>query len=153
MLRDTRDLGPRTLVHNSVFYFWDNERNVYISTSRQNVSFGIDHKNLSYKRYMAMTGKVFSNTTGYHIIRDAIITAISANTRGIANCKFNIRKNGGTDVTTVELTGANGTVEDDLSILLEKGDWIQAEIDFNNPGDKASNPELLIEVAWRHNES
>jgi len=153
MLRDTRNIGPRTLVYNSNLYYWDITRNTWVSVGRQNISFGIDHKNLSYKRYMAMTGKVFSNTSGYRLIRDAMITAVSANTQGTANCKFNIRKNGGTDVTTVELTGAAGTVEDNLSILLEKGDWIQAEIDFNNTGDKANFPEICVEIAWRYDAS
>ena len=149
MLRDTRNLGPRTLIHNSVFYFWDNVRNTYLSVGRQNVSFGINHRNLSYRRYMAVTGKVFSNTTGYRLMRDAIITAISANTQGIANCNFIIKKNGGTDVTTVSLSGADGKIKDGLNISLDQGDWVQAEIDFDNPGDKASFPELLVEIAWR----
>jgi len=147
MLRDTRYVGPRMVIENSILYFWDITRNKYISTGRHNISYGIDHVNISNKRYMKITGNSPSNATGYRILRDAIITAISINTKDVSNCKFNIKKNYGMNLMTAVLLNNNGMVMDDLNISIDKNDWLQAEIDFEI-GEKADFPELIIELAW-----
>lgn len=149
MLRDNV-VDTERLNQNSdgILIFYDRSRSVWISISREVISFGIDHRNISSSRWMQMSGKVLSNTSGYKIPRDGIITSISIQSQNNTTCDFRIRKNGNTsNLHTTSLTNQSGKSDDNLNININSDDWLQVLLDINN-GD-IDYPVLSIEVAWR----
>ncbi len=148
MLRDTVE-KPRTQTYNGILYHYDSSRSKWLSYSRQLIGFGIHHKNISHPQFMKMSGGVNSRVSGYSLVREAVITSVTIQTKSIsANCDFKLQKNGtGLDVTTFNLTGVSSLSLDNLNIDLNKDDWIQM---LASPVVGITNyPELLIELAWR----
>jgi len=116
--------------------------------ARENVSFSLSHKNLSNNRWMFLTGRTLSNTTGYKIPRPATIVSITIQTQTNTTCDFKIKKNGNTDVTSISLTNEDSKVINNLNEQINENDWIQALLEISS-GNVVDYPVLLVEVAWR----
>lgn len=120
-----------------------------LSVTRENISFGVNHRNISGKRWLKTTGSVVSTSTGYKIPRDAVITSITIETENIVtDARFNIRRNSLTsNIHTSTLQIASEIIEDNLNYNINKGDYLQlflwvvsGNVDF---------PVISIELAWR----
>lgn len=147
----TDNIRPLYLIpsNDGVLKFFDSSRSKTLSVSRETLSFGINHRDISGKRWMNMTGKVNSLATGYKILRDATITSITVQTQNIiTEARFNIRVNGvDTNLHTSTISSAKGIIEDNLNYDINKGDYLQlfmsvliGNVDF---------PIVMIEIAWR----
>ena len=147
----TDNIRPLYLIpsNDGILKFFDSSRSKTLSVSRETLSFGINHRDISGKRWMNMTGKVNSLTTGYKILRDATITSITVQTQNIiTEARFNIRVNGvDTNLHTSTISSAKGIIEDNLNYDINKGDYLQlfmsvliGNVDF---------PIVMIEIAWR----
>jgi hypothetical protein len=120
-----------------------------LSVARENLTFGVDHKNVSGKRWLKTTGNVVSSITGYKIPRDATITAITIETQNIViDGRFNIRTNGSnTNIHTTQLSSEIEKIEDNLNYNINKGDYVQVFL-WVVSGD-VDYPVVTIEMAWR----
>jgi len=152
MLRDTlpKRSGGTTFNQTSdgILLFFDTGRTKWLSTSRENIVFGINHKNLTDERYMFLSGKVVTSSTGLRVPRNATITSISVQTKNLAIGTFRVRRNDVvTDLTTLTLASEQGKSQDNLSIDINKDDWIQV---IMSPGaGQIDFPVLNLELAWR----
>jgi len=151
MLRDTvRKSGGGTTFNQTsdgILLFYDTNRTKWLSTSREVFSFGIDHRNITSERYMETVG-VITSSTGIRIPRNASITSIAVQTSNVATGVFRIRKNDVvTDIATLSLTSEQGKTQDNLSLDIDKDDWIQV---LASPGaGQIDFPVLTLEIAWR----
>lgn len=148
MLRDTFTQVVQPLyTFNGVLMYFDPDRQKWLSVGRQFLNFGLDNKNIGANRWLSVVGKSYSNTTGYRLIRNATITAVSIQTQHNTNCMFSIKKNfNAPSILDIILNNETGKEMDNLNFDLDKGDILQVLIES---GSNLNYPELLIEFAWR----
>lgn len=134
--------------NDGLLYHFDMNRSKWLSVNRETLSFGINAKNITGKRYMS-TGKLYSNLSGQKLLRDITITGISVQT-GNVQCTFNVHlhKNSNTNsIYSVSLFNEASKVVDNINFDASKDDFIQMSIENNNIG--VSYPEVMIEYSWR----
>jgi len=149
MLRDTiPGLAAQLRQDNGLLLFYDLYRSKWISAARENLTFGINHRNIANDRWLALISGTYSDVTGYRIPRNATITAITAQTQNLSNCVFRIRKNSSPlNIISISLIGEVGKSNDDLDIDLSQDDYLQCYIEVTS-GD-VDFPTILLELAWR----
>jgi len=131
-----------------IILFFDTTRNKMISITRENITFGINHKNITGERWLQTTSNIPTNILGYKIPRNGTITAITAQTQNIANCDFEIKKNNAISaIYTMSLNNLSEKINDNLSIDVNFGDFIQAKLLVNS--NAVDHPLILLEIAWR----
>jgi hypothetical protein len=150
MLRDI--IRPGTpLIQNvdGILMFEDSTRNKVLSVTRENLSFGIDHRNISGKRWLKTSGNVVSSLVGYKIPRDATITSITIETQNIVtDARFNIRKNNSiSNIHTTNLLLESEIIEDNLNYNINKGDYLQLYLWVVS--GNVDYPVVTVELAWR----
>lgn len=102
--------------------------------------------------YLNFTGDIASNTVGYHLPRNAMITSItvaSSTTMGSnTGCSFQVRKNGSTTAlgTYAIPSGASNKAYTGLNILLSAGDALQTYVAASS---NIANPCITVELVWR----
>lgn len=133
---------------NGILQFYDVSRSRWLSVTRHNICFGLDHKNITDDRWFNMTGTVGSNTSGYRIPRDCIITCITVQSQNNASCNIIVRKNDVTStITSVSLSSEKGKTSDNLDVELDADDRIQLFLQITS--GNVDYPEVIIELAWR----
>jgi hypothetical protein len=149
MLRDiTRPGIPLTQNSEGILLFNDTSRNKMISVSRENVSFGIKHKNITGNRWLQTTANIPSNILGYKIPRNGTITSVTIQTQNISNCDFEIKKNNViTSIHTLSLVNEVEKINDNINIDINIGDFLQCQL-LVNSGD-VDYPLIFLEIAWR----
>lgn len=150
MLRDTvTRIGPTIKVNGDgdILYYYDTKRSKYLSIYRLEYGFGIQNRNISHPRLMAMSGGVKASYAGYPIPRNSTIISISGRTTNNSNCSFQILKNG-TNVGSLSFTNVKISYDNDIDIDLDSGDYIQI---LANPISGVINfPEINLEISWRY---
>ena len=145
MLRDTLQPVPLKQV-NGILYLYDSSRSKWISTLRQVVGFGINHKNVKSPRWMGLIGKVKTPYSGYRIPRDGVITAVTVQLSQNGSATFQIRKNSSSIIHTLTLSSQNGLTQDSLDIEINSGDYLQCRV---MPSPSVSYPIVMVEISWR----
>lgn len=140
---------PLTQNVNGILYFEDTTRGKVLSVARENLTFGINHRDVSGKRWLKTTGNVVSSITGYKVPRDATITAITIETQNVVvDGRFNIRTNSSaSNIHTTQLLSVSEKIEDNLNYNINKGDYVQVFL-WVVSGD-VDYPVVTIEMAWR----
>jgi len=153
MLTDnTYQGGDTSLVINDegINVFIDPTRNnKELSISRDNILFGINHKDITGKRWMKLSSGVVSISSGYKVPRNATITAMTIQTQNnVDEARFNIRTNNQIEnLHTANLTSSKDLIEDNLNIDIYKGDYIQLFLSVLV--GKVDYPVVNVEIAWR----
>lgn len=148
MLLDNIQGNSRIKISNGFVMLYDASRSSWISATRENVGFGLNNHNISGGRYLKMVGDVYSNITGYKMLRPAIITGFSVQTRDIGYANFNIKKNKNTgNIYQYVLNGESGGSTNSLNISLDKDDYLQLYTEVTS--GLISYPECLLEICWR----
>lgn len=133
---------------NGILLFYDNSRSKNLSVTRESLTYGVDHKNISGDRWLQLTGQIPTNILGYKVPRNGTITAITVQTQNIATCNFYIRKNNSvTNIYTSSLVGVSNKVDDNLNVDINQGDFLQTLLSVG--GGVVDYPILLLEIAWR----
>ena len=149
MLTDTivRDQAFRQ-DSNGILQLFDSSRSQWLSVTRSNIYFGINHSNVSCNRWFDSIASVGSNTSSYRIPRNCTITSITIQSQNIANAEIGIRKNNiTTDITNIPLSHESGKTLDNLNIELNQNDNIQVFLHVNT--GNIDYPVVNIELAWR----
>ena len=134
---------------NGNLYYHDASRSKYLSVNRATFIFGIDNKNIFGERYMSVEGKVRAMVTGIKLPRNGTIISLTAQSQNNTVSSFHIRKNNlDTNITTLQVSGTNGDVIDNLNVDVEKKDWLQAFLSVDDD-DTINYPILTVEIAWR----
>ncbi len=130
---------------NGLLLLYDTGRSKWVSAARESIEYGIHHAHVNMDRYMRVGG-VYSNVNGYLVRRAATLTSLAVRCKAAVNATFLVRKNGGTAVTSVALTGEVSKIVDNLDFSLTAGDWLQVflQIDSGSVG----YPIVFIEIAW-----
>lgn len=134
---------------NGLLYHFDINRSKWLSVNRETMSFSINAKNVTGKRYMAIADKFYSNVTGKKLLRNSTITAISVQTNNIqCTCQINLHKNkNSTSIYSINLVNENSKIIENINFDLLENDFIQVSIENNSTG--INYPEILIEYCWR----
>lgn len=152
MLIDNKIIERPLYMMNGVLMYFDPMRIKYLSVDRQILCFGLDNKNIFGKRWLSLAGKVYSNCSGYNLLRNACITAVSVQTQLNTTCMFSIKRNNN-EITLLDiiLNNESSKIMDNLNFDLQKGDFIQVEIlkDEVTSSNNLNYPELILELAWR----
>ncbi len=131
-----------------IILFLDTTRGKTISVARENLTFGIKHKNISGSRWLQTTGNIPTNILGYKIPRNGTITAATAQTQNLSNCDFEIKRNNNIIILhTLNLINVVEKIDDNLNIDVNQGDFLQVEL-LTNSGD-VDYPLIFLEIAWR----
>ncbi|MCG8754183.1 hypothetical protein [Tenacibaculum finnmarkense] len=130
---------------NGILYIYDGTRAKWLSVDRTMVGWGRNNANTG-NEYLRQFNGAQSNRNGWRMIRNATITAISAQTDINQTWTLEIRKNDGTTaIASLTITNQQGNHNNTLNIDVNEGDFIQAYCN----GTNVSHPETLIEIAWR----
>ncbi|WCC43140.1 hypothetical protein PJJ26_04780 [Tenacibaculum finnmarkense] len=130
---------------NGILYIYDGTRAKWLSVDRTMVGWGVNNANTG-NEYLRQFNGAQSNRNGWRMIRNATITAISAQTDINQTWILEIRKNDGTTaIASLTITNQQGNHNNTLNIDVNEGDFIQAYCN----GTNVSHPETLIEIAWR----
>lgn len=133
---------------NGLLQFYDVSRSRWLSVTRHNILFGIDHKNIVDDRWFKMVGNVVSNASGYRVPRNCIVTCISVQSQNSSDCNIRVRKNDSdSNITSVTLSSESGKTSDSLNIELSQNDWVQLLLQVTS--GNVDYPEVVLELAWR----
>lgn len=131
-----------------IILFEDTTRSKSLSITRENLSYGINHKNIIGERWLQTTSNIPTNILGYKIPRNGTITAITAQTQNITDCYFEVKKNNAiSTIYTMNLINVSEKIDDNLNIDVNLGDFIQTKLSVNS-GD-VDYPLIYLEIAWR----
>lgn len=133
-----------------ILYNFDEGRSKWLSVNRETMTFSVNAKKISGKRYMALNGIFYSNSSGKKLLRDAVITTIGVQT-GNFQCTFdiNIHKNNSDNIIySVSLLNEPSKIIENINFDLNKNDYIQVSLD-NSDVVNVSYPEIIIEYCWR----
>jgi hypothetical protein len=134
--------------NDGLLYHFDINRSKWLSVNRETMDFGINAKNIKGKRYMASTGRFYSNLSGSNLLRDATITSISIQTSNIGSFDINLHKNKiNNSIYSISINNDNSKIVDNINFDLFRGDFLQVSLDNNNIA--INYPEILIEYCWR----
>jgi len=127
--------------------FFDLSRSKWVSGSRYQSTFSIDHKSVSHSQWMDFHD-VPSNINGDIIARNALIVSTTVRCRNNATGTFKIRRNGDlTSLVEVSLSSEGIKVVNDLDIELDASDFLQVFLD--NIVGSVDYPVIQVEVAYR----
>ncbi|MCD8451985.1 hypothetical protein LNI90_07800 [Tenacibaculum dicentrarchi] len=130
---------------NGILYIYDGTRMKWLSVDRTMIGWGRDSNNTT-DQYLRQFNGAPSNKNGWRMIRNATITAITAQTDIDQTWTLEIRKNDGTTaIASLIMTNQQGNHNNILNIDVNEGDFIQAYCN----GTSVDFPETLIEIAWR----
>lgn len=85
-----RDVVPFITRQNSVgiLLYYDQFRNKWLSASRDNYVFGIDHRNINHERWILVDSRIPTNILGFRVTRDGTITAASVETQNLTTADW-----------------------------------------------------------------
>ncbi|SOU86649.1 hypothetical protein [Tenacibaculum dicentrarchi] len=130
---------------NGILYIYDGTRMKWLSVDRTMIGWGRDNNNTT-DQYLRQFNGAPSNKNGWRMIRNATITAITAQTDIDQTWTLEIRKNDGTTaIASLIMTNQQGNHNNILNIDVNEGDFIQAYCN----GTSVDFPQTLIEIAWR----
>lgn len=128
-----------------ILYVFDGSRSKWLSVDRVMIGWGRNSNNTT-DEYLRQFNGSLSDENGWRMIRNGTITAITAQTNASSSWTLEIRKNDDiTNILILDLTSEEGKHNNNVNIDVNEGDFIQA---FCN-GTDISNPQTLIEIAWR----
>lgn len=134
-------------------YLFDETRNCWISTTRFYLEFG--DNGAMPDGFLKIIANINDPESSYLMIRDAVITAISATiTRNKSGSwpGFNLLKDyvdmGPSDETDTEFDTALEVVRDELNWHINKNQRLSCYMWSSNPPPK--NPHVWVEGAWRY---
>ena len=128
--------------------YYDNTENQWVSISRDTVKFGLDSRRITHDMWLKCVGGIYTTVSGYKLIRDSFITAISVQMTEPCSCLFELYKNEDTTpFYSVEIVSDDSIVEDNIREPLTKGDYVRAYSRVNS--GYIMYPELVVEYCWR----
>ena len=87
-----------------------------------------------------------SINSGWRMIRDGTITAITVQSNADQTYTVEIRKNDSVNMeTSLTVTNNQGNQNTAINIDFDEGDFLQCYLD----GNSIDYPQVLIEIAWR----
>lgn len=132
----------------NILYIKDNNRNKWLSTDKQTLSFG--KKGLTNNQYLRYFGGVIpSNKNSLRVVRNACIVSLSAQFHNLGTGTFYIRKNNtNTTITSLDVINDYGNGDTNINIDVDEGDVLQCY--FDSPSSSIKDPIITIELSWRY---
>lgn len=128
-----------------IMYAYDDTRSKWLSIDRTMIGWG-RNAIITSSEYLRQYNGALSSDNGWRMIRDATITAITAQTNSDTSWILEIRKNDDpANILTLELTTESGKHNNLVNVDVAEGDFIQAYCN----GTSVDYPQTLIEIAWR----
>lgn len=149
MLRDTivgRDSNLKQ--EDGVLYYWDVSRGKWVGVFRETLSFTHNRGNIPVDLWLRIRDKMPSNIIGYSVVRDSVITTVSARGENPLNATFRYRRNGvSTNLVNLTLTNEQAKSQNSLNINLDAGDYIQCFMEVDS--GTVDYPIADVEIAAR----
>ncbi len=137
--------GQMFVADDGLLYAYDEVRAKWLSVDRTMFGWG-RNTNTVTDEYLRQYNGTPSDNTGWRMIRDGTITAITVQTDAAESCTIEIRKNDTvTIISSLTLTNEEGRHDNTINIDFNEGDFLQC---FLN-GTDIDFPQVLIEIAWR----
>jgi len=116
----------------------------WVSVDRQTLTFSRNRRKIQ-SRYLEFAN-IPSSIHSLSLMRNSTITAISVMSENPRDAWFRIRKNGSpTNIHSIQLSGVNSRIRDNITIDLTKGDYLQVYLEVIS-GD-VDFPVMVIEYA------
>ena len=139
--------GQFHVASDGLLYTFDSTRNKWLSVDRNLVGWGRNSGSASNEFLRQFNGSL-SDTNGWRMIRNGTITAITVQSNNVDTFDIQIRSNdNAAPITTFTVTNAEGDHDTTLNIDFNEGDFLQCFLPAVPGG--VSNPQVLIEIAWR----
>ncbi len=137
--------GQFFVANDGLLYAYDVNRNVWLSVDRKMISWGRNSTNTT-NEYLRQINGALSNNSGWRMIRNGRITAISVQGDTNQTYTIEIRRNDTNIVlTSINVQNSQGNHDAAVNVDFEEGDFLQCYLNGNN----IEYPQVLIEIAWR----
>ena len=133
------DAGQLFMGDDGILYTYDATRAKWLS---------VDRTLLNWESAVSALSTAYIGASGIRLVRDATITAITAQSGSIlaAGWSIEVRKNGLTgDILTLNISGQEGNHNNSTDIDVNEGDYLRVYCN----GLLVVFPQALIEIAWR----
>lgn len=140
-------VNPPIQVDENLLWVYDSSRSKWLSVDRMTAISG--RKGRAKNVYLRLIEGQASNLTGYRMVRDGTITAISAQTRGNETWTLKVQVNG-SDVASLAMSNEMGNHDTSINVDVNEGDLVQFYAETTTfLGIK--DPFVWAEIAWRNN--
>jgi hypothetical protein len=130
-----------------ILYIYDGTRSKWLSVSRFMVGWG-NTGNVTATTYLNQFSSSSSLNNGWKMMRDGTITGITVQSNTAQTWTLQIRKGDfAAPITSLVITAAAGGTSILENIDVSAGDFLQAVVSASS--GNVSNPQVLIEIAWR----
>lgn len=137
--------GEFFVANDGLLYAYDPTRTKWLSVDRFNVFWGRNSANTT-NEYLRQINGAQSNNTGWRMIRNGTITAISVQGNANQTYTVQIRKNDTTTtVISITVNNSQGAHSTTINIDFDEGDFLQC---FLN-GTSIDYPQVMLEISWR----
>ncbi|CAL2105162.1 conserved hypothetical protein [Tenacibaculum sp. 190524A02b] len=137
--------GEFFVANNGLLHAFDATRSKWLSVDRFNVFWGRNSNNTT-NQYLRQINGAQSNNTGWRMIRNGTITAISVQGNINQTYTVEIRKNDtATVITSITVTNSQGNHDTTINIDFNEGDFLQCYLN----GTSIDYPQVMVEIAWR----
>ena len=137
--------GEFHVATDGLLYTYDENRTKWLSVDRTMIGWGRKSNKVT-NDYLRQIDGTDSDKTGWRMIRNGTITAITV--QGDANQTYSIqiRKNNvATAIATLTVTNAQGNHSTTINTDFDEGDFLQCYLN----GNSIDFPQVLIETTWR----
>ena len=143
-----------------LLYAYDGTRDKWLSVDRNLIGWGRNSDNAGLtdpngtinpplnngRAYLRQFNGAQSINSGWRMIRDGTITAITVQSNADQTYTVEIRKNDSVNMeTSLTVNNNQGNQNTAINIDFDEGDFLQCYLD----GNSIDYPQVLIEIAWR----
>jgi hypothetical protein len=143
--------GGQLCVVNGLLYVYDQTRLKWLSVGRDLIAFG--RKGLSRNTWLSFYGgSLPSNNSGLRLMRNGVITGMSAQTDTAivnGNADVHVKRNDSTsNISTITiLSGTSGASDINYNIDIYKDEFLQCYLEKNTTGD-VEDIMVMVEIAY-----
>uniref|UniRef100_UPI0026226DF9 hypothetical protein n=1 Tax=uncultured Polaribacter sp. TaxID=174711 RepID=UPI0026226DF9 len=137
--------GEFHVADDGLLYSYDATRSKWLSVDKNMIGWGRSTAGTTNEYLRQYNGTVSLNT-GWRMIKDGTITAITVQSNANQTYTIQIRKNDATaTIASLGVTSAQGNHDTTINVDFEEGDFLQCYLS----GSSIDYPQVLIEIAWR----
>ena len=139
-------LDGQLAIKDGLLYIYDSTRTKWLSVHREILVFG-RRRSVRNQYLNFAVGNLASNNSGYRIPRNATIVAMTGQLDANGSCDMRVRRNDvPTNIATLSITSANGSVDTSTNIDINANDFLQS---YLSASSSVQDPVFMIEIAWR----
>lgn len=129
-----------------ITYYFDTYKSKWLSVNKYNVSYGINHKNISCSRWLSVNNGVYSNNIGFRASRLSTIITLIPQSKNQSTCEFNVIRAGDVIVSAALDNESYRIFNSDVDF--DEMESLGCFLEITN-GYKIDFPCMILECAYR----